>query len=190
MLTYKPLQVEFTKNGFQFNQMYREGDFAIFHKVAMENAIHQRTRDAGFEVVVISRHDGYEIGGVKVEPAEQYPGNEKWGSMGWTFTDLYSAEKRFNSLLKGELPVEDVPSTETPGTVEPPKTRRPRGERPVLLIPVGEFSVKELAAQNNVDYPVAFLFLKDQEVSGLVRRTRTERRAERGKPTQLFEKVS
>ena len=64
-----------------------------------------------------------------------------------------------------------------------------RSPKKVLILLDGEFSVKELAEKNGVDYPIASIFLKEQESAGLVKRTRTERRAAKGKETQLFSKV-
>lgn len=78
---------------------------------------------------------------------------------------------------------------------EPPQTEnkhrgRPKVERASLLLPVGEFSVKELAEQNKVDYPIAFIFVKEQMAAGAIEKTRSERRAAKGKETQLFKVIT
>lgn len=189
MLTYKPLKTDFIAKGFQFNQLHREGDIAIFHKVAVPTAIHPKPFDAGFEIVVVSRHNGYEIAGNKFEPAEVYPGSEQWGSMGWTEKDLYRAEIRFGKLLKGEIDPEPViieaPTPNEPK--QPRKHRQPRSEQ-ALVIPDGEFSTKEFAASNNIDYPFAHIFIKEQLAKGSVILS-GKRSHGKGKPTNLYKKA-
>ncbi len=195
MLTYKPIAVSFTRKGFRFNQLHREGDFAIFHRVDESG---DKPRDAGFEVVVIARHDGYEIAGNKIEPSEVYPSNEQWGSMGWTYRDLCSAEIRFQSLLTGEhpvasdnTPVSTLEEADTDAVVPPVVSRRgrPRVEHPTIQLPDKEFSVKEVAETNKVQYVTVYQFVKEEVKNGRVKATREERRAARGPMTQLFEKV-
>lgn len=186
-MNYKPLEVEFTKTGFRFKQLCREGDVAIFHKVRLSPKPH----DAGFEVIVVGRHDGYEIAGNRFEPSEMYPSSEQWGTRGWTYQDLYSAEQRFAQLQGKEIVmvegVEEEQETEMPS-----RPRRPRGSGlPEIKFPTGEFSIKEAAALNPTINPATvYLCVKEAEEAGMVKRTRTERRAERGKPTQLFQAVN
>jgi hypothetical protein len=168
MITYKPIESSFTKNGFQFRQINRDGDVAVFHKAAIKGPLHPLAFDAGFETVVITRHDGYEIAGVKMEPAEQYPGNEMWGTRGWTFPNLLSALNKFEHLLgKSVAPVEAVddedntaPVVNTSPVVASGHRGRTKGERPSLTVPGGDFSVKDLALANKVEYPVAFFLVK------------------------------
>ena len=69
-----------------------------------------------------------------------------------------------------------------------PAAPRTTSKKDLVLLD-GEFSVKDLAEKNGVEYPIASVFLKEQETIGLVKRTRTERRAAKGKETQLFSKV-
>ena len=190
-IQYKPLETEFTKNTFRFRQLRREGDIAIFHKVAMQGTARPKAHDAGFETVVVSRHNGYDIAGVHMDPAECYPGNEQWGQKGWTYTTLFEAETRYEQLL-GRAPeapiIPDVEKDEeTPGEeIETHRTRRPKGTALVLsVLPSGEFSVKELAAANKVEYVTAYQFVK-QELDKTMKATRTERRAPKGPETQLY----
>jgi hypothetical protein len=213
MITYKPLKTEFTHKGFRYNQLYREGDFAIFHMVAEKGTLHQKSFDCGFEVVIIKRHDGYELAGTKIEPAEVYPGTSQWGSYGWTYRDLYHAELKFQELVTGKIPVDENPveietesenelqeesgkirqdpaKTTVPDTAGTPSVKhrgRPKVDRPSLLIPVGEFSTKELAEFNKVDYPIAAVFMKENPTA--IKFVRSERRNAKGKPTNLFTKA-
>lgn len=55
-----------------------------------------------YEVVVVQRHEAYEIGGTKVEAAETMPSTSQWGRFGFTYRDEASAKKRFDELLKRE----------------------------------------------------------------------------------------
>lgn len=59
-----------------------------------------------------------------------------------------------------------------------------------IVIPIGEFSTKELAEKNGIEYPQAFLHLKTLLASGAVKWVRDERRNVKGKPTRLFIKTA
>jgi len=156
-MNYKPLANPLTKNGFEHTQLFRDGDVAIFHKVHLNPHF-----DAGFETVVISRHDGYEMGGVQIEPAECYPSPEMWGTRGWTFTNLLAARIKFTNLLMG---VPDTSGVAIPEADEAPiadlttssvKSNSVKN----LLIPVGEFKTQQLADHNSVTYNDARAFIQ------------------------------
>lgn len=184
-ITYKPLQTDCFKNGFRLTQLYREGDFAIFHKVGVANNIRPKDVDVGFEVVVVARHDGYMLGGVKIEPAETYPCSSQWGTMGWTYRTLMEAEKRFGKLINGEIKVtnnivsftdekEEETVSDAPKTVAPPSVNIAN-----LNLPDGEFTTAQLAEFNKTDYTKAFLFIKDALDRGTVKFVRDESKEER-----------
>lgn len=188
-MNYKPLDIEFTKTGFRFKQIIRDGDVAIFHKVALQPSPH----DAGFEVVVIQKHNEREIGEVLIEAKEALPGNEQWGVKGWTYPDLFSAEQRFLRLQGKEIALVDDgeqldDSEPSENVVEPKQQRRPRGSGlPEVVFPDGEFSIKEAAALNPELKPaMVYLCVKKAVEGGIVEETRSERRAARGKLTQLY----
>jgi hypothetical protein len=156
-MNYKPLATPLIKNGFEHTQLFRDGDVAIFHKVHLNPHF-----DAGFETVVISRHDGYEMGGVQIEPAECYPSPEMWGTRGWTFTNLLAARKKFTNLLMG---VPDADGVAIPEADEAPiadltTSSVKSSSVKDLLIPVGEFKIGQLAEFNKVNYSDAYLFVK------------------------------
>jgi hypothetical protein len=82
---FKPLPIEFQSGGFNYRQIAREGDAAIYE---------QRWQDSEsvtYEVIHVRRRNGFEINGRFVEPAEVYPSPEAWGIDGWTFTDKDAA---------------------------------------------------------------------------------------------------
>ena len=93
---HKPIPSTFTKKGFIYRQIKRQGDIAIFEQTRKDSTLQN------FEVVKIGRHNGYTMGGSYIEPSETYPGSSLWGIMGWTCTCLADAEKRFSTIL--ELP--------------------------------------------------------------------------------------
>lgn len=92
---YLVIPKTFKANGFIFTLLSRKGNIAIYKKDKPEYP-------CGFEVILIKRHDGYEIAGNKVEPSEVYPSSEQWGSLGFTYTELDKAEKKFKELLHNE----------------------------------------------------------------------------------------
>ena len=71
---------------FNYQQIYREGDFAIYKQTWKGNE-----HSAVFEVIRIRQREGFRIGGRFVEPAEVYPGSEAWSVDGFTLTDKDAA---------------------------------------------------------------------------------------------------
>lgn len=94
-IIHKPLPTSFRAKGFDYKQVYREGDVALFRQTKPG-----LTR-TWFEVVVVQRHDGYTIGGQYVAPAESMPSASTWGRNGWTYTDLAKADVKFAELAGG-----------------------------------------------------------------------------------------
>jgi|SRR5262249_22038485 len=88
---YKPLATRFRRSGFDFRQIAREGDVAIYEKTWLSCAEPSRH----YEVVRIRRRDGFQIGGRFVEPAEVYPPSDLWGFYGFTLTDKNKAWAKF-----------------------------------------------------------------------------------------------
>jgi hypothetical protein len=84
---YKPLPARFRRDGFDYQQIGREGDAAIYEQ-----------RWAGccnpsvsYEVIRIRRREGFQIDSRFVEPAEVYPNSDAWGVDGFTFADKDAA---------------------------------------------------------------------------------------------------
>ena len=119
---YKPLQKEFRHGGFDYRQIYREGDLAIYRQTWKGN------EDAApFEVIQIRRHDGFQLGGRWVQPAEVYPRSEKWGELGWTLQNKESAFRKLREINQFQKkknrrnPVKKSPIQNTdrcPGSIE------------------------------------------------------------------------
>ena len=91
-IEYKAIPTQFKKKGFNYKQVRREGMKAIYLQTRDDSQM------SNYEVVRLGRHNGYNMGGVAIEPAETYPGSSLWGIMGWTCTDLDSANKRYSQL--------------------------------------------------------------------------------------------
>lgn len=91
---YKPLPKEFRRDGFQYRQIAREGDAAIYEQVWTGCA----EPSPSYEVTRIRRRDGFQIGGRFVQPAEAYPNSEAWGTHGFTFTSKEAASAKLREL--------------------------------------------------------------------------------------------
>ena len=80
---YKLLAKEFRRGGFQYRQIAREGDAAIYEQRWTGCA----EPSVCYQVIRVRYRDEFDIGGRLVEPAEVYPNSEAWGVDGFTFTD-------------------------------------------------------------------------------------------------------
>lgn len=80
---YKPLLKEFRRHGFYFRQICREGDVAIFEQTWLGSS----EPSVCYELIIICRREGFQIGDRFIEPAEVYPNSEAWGIDGFTVTD-------------------------------------------------------------------------------------------------------
>ena len=89
--SYKPLRKEFQRDGFNYRQVAREGDIALYEQ--------RWTGCPGaavcFETIRVRRREGFQIDGRFVEPAEVYPASELWGVDGFTVTDRNKAWAKF-----------------------------------------------------------------------------------------------
>jgi hypothetical protein len=84
---YRRLPLQFRRDGFDYEQIAREGDAAIYKQTW--NGC--RNPSVSYEVIRIRRRNGFQIGGRSVEPAEVYPNSEAWGIDGFTLTDKDAA---------------------------------------------------------------------------------------------------
>lgn len=91
----KELRKEFTSCGFIFKQVARENDVAIYSKKQIKHT------GVSYEVIRISKHNGYKLGGNFIEPAETYPCNSMWGTNGFTCTSIESAKRKYAELKAG-----------------------------------------------------------------------------------------
>jgi hypothetical protein len=93
---YRSSPKEFRRDGFQYRQIAREGDAAIYEQAWLGCAEPSRS----YEVIRIRRREGFQIGGRFVEPAEVYPKSEAWGVDGFTLTDREKAFAKLREICR------------------------------------------------------------------------------------------
>ena len=84
---YRLLPKEFRHDGFNYRQIAREGDAAIYQ----QSWSGSRNPSVCCEVIRIRRREAFQIGTRFVEAAEIYPNSEAWGTDGFTLTDKDAA---------------------------------------------------------------------------------------------------
>jgi hypothetical protein len=92
----KILEKEFTYKGFIFNQLYRDGKFAIYEQSREDFKVKK------YEAVVIESHNGYDLAGQHFPPAEMYPSSTQWGVKGFTLDSYDDALDKVKYLKKVE----------------------------------------------------------------------------------------
>lgn len=148
-------------------------------KVALYQRFYADGKPKDFEVFIIKVDPKGKIqkfpGGVTKtveDDTEKYPATGQFGKIAWSLRDLNEANNRFDQLCKQA----DTPEEE-------------EEESKDLTIPLGEFTIGELAEKNSVNYATAFLFIKDAVEKKTVIFLREERRASKGKPSRIFAKA-
>lgn len=51
-----------------------------------------------YEVALVRFGESFTVGGRTMPAGERYPASEQWGTRGWTYPDLESAQARFRSV--------------------------------------------------------------------------------------------
>jgi hypothetical protein len=82
----KKIEKSFVSKGFEFKQVLRNGDMAVYEKHA------PGSKCSSYELIHITSHNGYIIGGNNIPPSEVYPSDSQWGVHGWTYTTLKDAK--------------------------------------------------------------------------------------------------
>ena len=94
----KTLPTKFGSDGFNFEQLRREGDIAIFVKRKPP------FKFKNYEVVIIQKRDAYIWPNGATTPAhEAMPSSRDWGKYGWTFQTLEDCESRFKTLVETQF---------------------------------------------------------------------------------------
>jgi hypothetical protein len=93
---YKPLPKQFRRDGFDYREIAREGNAAIYEQRWAGCA----ESSLAYEVIRIRRRDGFPIGSRFVPPGEVYPASKFWGVDGFTFTDRDAAFSRLRELQR------------------------------------------------------------------------------------------
>jgi hypothetical protein len=86
----KLLKKTFSKDGFTFTQIKREGRVCIYEQVP----------DGGefiaYEVIIIKYKKERQINGKVLPAQEAYPSDSDWGKLAWTLKTLEKAKERFS----------------------------------------------------------------------------------------------
>jgi hypothetical protein len=94
--SYTPLPTRFHRAGFDYRQIAREADTAIYE----QSWNGSRNPSVCYEVIRVKRREGFEIGGRWIPPAEVYPNSEAWGVDGFTVTDKDAAFAKLREISK------------------------------------------------------------------------------------------
>ena len=92
--SYESLPTRFRRDGFNYRQIARERDAAIYEQTwsgCSEPSV-------CYEIIRIRRRDGFQINGRFVEPAEIYPKADAWGVDGFTLTDRDAAFAKLREM--------------------------------------------------------------------------------------------
>jgi hypothetical protein len=91
---YKPLPIQSRHNGFDYRQIARERDAAIYEQIwnGCPNP------SISYEVIRIRRREAFRIGARFIEAAEAYPNAEAWGTDGFTLPDRDAAFRKLRFL--------------------------------------------------------------------------------------------
>jgi hypothetical protein len=174
-----------------YTQISRQGQFAVY-----ERSRNGKVKD--FETIIIRVDPKGKVIFKQVleDDRERYPGASVFGTYGWSFSNRTGAMKKFHELCNPATSVKVLPEvTEVPevedddDSSEPPKRGRgrPKRELPNLNLPNGEFTTKALAEFNNVEYTIAFQFIRANPLQ--IRFVRQARFAAKGKPSSVYIKA-
>lgn len=91
----KILPTTFTRSGWKFKQLAREGNIAVYEKVLGPEGLCY-----SLEVIKVRRRGRCVINGRVLEEAEVYPPSESWGREGWTVATKDRAFEKMAELLE------------------------------------------------------------------------------------------
>lgn len=175
-MEYKILATEFTKKGYTYKQIWREGDFAIYEQRKENCAVPH------YESIEITRHDGYTIGEAVIPPSEVYPNNEAWGKTGWTSVSLEQAQKYIEKMRNHTSEI-----TAKNQEVDPVSCKK--STKSSLKLPIVEFSVKDLSLLNpNVKIQNIYAHIRKLLKTNQIKETKKISNL-RGKPSPFYQKI-
>ena len=99
----------------QLNNYRKHGNDFLLIKRSGNVGLFQEKKYNSYEVIIIQSHNGREIMGNVIPPAEFAPSDESWGSKGWTYTIEADALKKFDELC-------EIALTTPPKTITVPAT--------------------------------------------------------------------
>jgi len=89
----RKLEIQFNKNGYHHQQVYRQGDIAIYELTSLETG-----RILGYEVFEVQKFPERIIKGKMIDESEGTPSNEQWGIKGFTVWNKTAAMEKAEIL--------------------------------------------------------------------------------------------
>lgn len=86
------------------SQIYKGLEYVTLKRsgmIALVKVVNPKKQNLlGYEVWLIQSHDGYELHGKYIEPAESMPSTNSWGKNGWSYTqdDYQRALKKYKEI--------------------------------------------------------------------------------------------
>jgi len=91
----KQLPTTYNKNGFTFNQVFRESDVAIYEQIMPETG-----KRIAYEVFEVQKKEAFSLNGYDYPAKEAVPSTTQWGQTAFTVFDLSRAKQRQAELLQ------------------------------------------------------------------------------------------
>lgn len=88
----KTLPLYIKRRGFEYNQVMRNGDIAIYSQ-------HRNNEVVAYETIIVKAAPEHERHGTKFEAAELYPGENAFGSTGWSYGNFGDVSISYNRAL-------------------------------------------------------------------------------------------
>lgn len=175
----KLLPTEIRQNGFEYKQLAREQDVALYS----QTPVGQNEGRTNYEVIHVRKYPTYEIAGVEILAHEAFPPNESWGEEGFTATDRDAAFRRFQEELKRQ------PESPVTGQAKGGVKGRKRLDI-AIQIPDGEFTMNDIVKT----HPAASAALLQNRVRDMVGKTiklveKRKSASGRGKPQNIYSRI-
>jgi hypothetical protein len=194
----KKLQVEFQSNADQcglhtFKQIKRSANTALYQRIRKDGTTHSYE---AFKIKIVKAGTTFAKGAKPVEEDyESYPGKGGFGKYAYSCTDLASAERRYDELVKSQIVLDDVAEEDTDGDVvqknqsENKPTGGKRGrkakDRSNLKIPKDKFTIKQLELMNP-EVSFALLYQHVRSLLNIEFKIVDSIGGKRGKPTIVY----
>lgn len=92
---FTPLGDSFSKNGFHYEQILRDGNWAIF-----KQRLRPGVGELAYEVIRIKVAPEWIVGGKVIPAHEVGPSNEEFGKFGWSYPTLERAKVKFYEMVE------------------------------------------------------------------------------------------
>jgi hypothetical protein len=158
----------FSSNPLIYKQIVRKNQYAVYERVDHNG---KRMDYEAVKIRMIPKGTSIFNQPPSLDDKERYAATSSWGKMGFTCVTEERALQKLEEIIQ-----KDINNSTNSVKVE-------------TIIPVGEFVINDVITQNNITYPIASLFIKTAISSGIVKFIRQERRASKGKPSNIYVKV-